>query len=108
MVMLGHKQLCSCGHLHMVSMALGFPGGSDNKESACKAGDLGWEDPLEEGTVIKNLPANAGDAGSWVWKDPLEKGMATHSSTLAWSIPWMEEPGGPQSMGSQSRTRLND
>ena len=62
MVMLGHKQLCSCGHLHMVSMALGFPGGSDNKESACKAGDLGWEDPLEEGTVIKNLPANAGDA----------------------------------------------
>ena len=34
-------------------------------------------------------------------KDPLEKGMATHSSTLAWRIPWMEEPGGLQSMGSQ-------
>ena len=32
---------------------------------------------------------------------PLEKGMATHSSTLAWEIPWSEEPGGLQSMGSQ-------
>ena len=39
---------------------------------------------------------------------PLEKEMAPHSSTLAWKIPWMEEPGGPQSMGSQSRTRLSD
>ena len=35
------------------------------------------------------------------WEDPLEKEMATHSSTLAWRIPWMEEPGGLQSMGSQ-------
>ena len=35
------------------------------------------------------------------WEDPLEKGMATHSSTLAWRIPWTEEPGGLQSMGSQ-------
>ena len=34
--------------------------------------------------------------------------MAPHSSTLAWKIPWTEEPGGLQSMGSQSRTRLND
>ena len=34
-------------------------------------------------------------------EDPLEKGMATHSSTLAWRIPWMEEPGRLQSMGSQ-------
>ena len=34
--------------------------------------------------------------------------MAPHSSTLAWKIPWMEEPGRLQSMGSQSRTRLND
>ena len=38
----------------------------------------------------------------------LEKEMATHSSTLAWKIPWTEEPGKLQSMGSQSRTRLND
>ena len=35
------------------------------------------------------------------WKDPLEMGKATDSSTLAWRIPWTEEPGGLQSMGSQ-------
>ena len=35
------------------------------------------------------------------WEDPLEKEMATHSSILAWRIPWIEEPGGLQSMGSQ-------
>ena len=42
---------------------------------------------------------------TWVqslgWEDPLEKETATHSSTLAWRIPWTEEPGGLQSMGSQ-------
>ena len=42
---------------------------------------------------------------TWVqslgWEDPLEKEMATHSSTLAWKIPWTEEPGKPQSMGLQ-------
>jgi len=63
-----------------VVMVVGFPGGSDGKESACNVemwvGSLGWEDPLE-------------------------KGMATHSSILAWRIPWTEEPGGLQSMGSQ-------
>ena len=36
------------------------------------------------------------------WEDPLEKEMATHSSILAWEIPWMEEPGGLQSTGSQN------
>ena len=35
------------------------------------------------------------------WEDPLEKGMATHFSILAWKIPWTEEPGGLQSMGSK-------
>ena len=42
---------------------------------------------------------------TWVqslgWEDPLEKRMATHSSILAWEIPWTEDPGGVQSMGSQ-------
>ena len=38
--------------------------------------------------------------------DPLEEGMGTHSSVLAWRIPWTEEPGGLQSTGSESRTRL--
>ena len=37
-------------------------------------------------------------------EDPLEKEMATHSSILAWSIPWTEEPGGLQAMGSQNQT----
>ena len=54
----------------------GFLGGSDSKASAYNAGDLGWEDLLK-----KEMPA--------------------HSSTLAWKIPWTEEPGGLQSMGSQ-------
>ena len=40
------------------------------------------------------------------WEDPPERGMATHSSILAWRIPWTEKPGGLQSMGSQSQTRL--
>ena len=42
------------------------------------------------------------------WEDPLEKEMASHSSTLAWKIPWMEEPGRLQSMGPQSRTQVRD
>ena len=44
------------------------------------------------------------------WEDPLEEGMATHSSILAWRIPWMEEPDGLQSMGSReldTAERLN-
>ena len=61
----------------------GFPGGSDGKESACNAGDLGWQDPLEEG-------------------------MATPSSILAWRIPWTEEPGRLQSMVAKRWTRLSD
>ena len=55
--------------------------GSDGKESACNAGDPG------------SIPG--------VGKIPLEKGMATHSRILAWRIPWTEEPGGLQSLGSQ-------
>ena len=39
-------------------------------------------------------------------EDSLEEGMATHSSSLAWRIPWTEEPGGLQSLGSQSQTQL--
>ena len=52
--------------------------------------------------MVKNLPAMQGiQVQSLGWEDPLEKGMATHSSILAWRIPWTEEPGGLQSMGSQ-------
>ena len=54
------------------------------------------------GSVVKNLPAHTGDAGLIPGpKDPLEEEMATYSSILAWKIPWTEEPGGLQSMGSQ-------
>ena len=42
------------------------------------------------------------------WEDPLEMEIKTHSSTLAWRIPWTEEPGGPQSKDSQSRIWLSD
>ena len=59
---------------------MGFPGGSDGKASACNAGDPG------------SIPGS---------EDPLEKEMEIHSSTLTWKIPWTEEPGGLQSMGSQ-------
>ena len=59
---------------------LGFPGGSDGKASACN---------------VRNLGSIPGSGNS------LEKEMATQPSTLAWKIPWMEEPGKLQSMGSQ-------
>ena len=73
---------------------------------------LGWEDPLEKGKathssilvaqLVKNLPAIR---ETWVQslgrQDPLGKGIATHATILAWRIPWTEEPGGLQSMGSQ-------
>ena len=62
------------------------------------------------GTVVKNLSAKARDtrdAGLIPGLGlPLEEGIATHSSALAWRIPWTEEPGGLQSMGSQ-RVRQN-
>ena len=55
--------------------------------------------------VVKNPPANAGDIRDMGLilgqEDPLGKGMTTHSSILAWRIPWTEEPGGLQSMGLQ-------
>ena len=52
--------------------------------------------------IVKNLPAmQETRVQSLGWEDPLEKGQATHSSIHAWRIPWTEEPGGLQSMGSQ-------
>ena len=60
-------------------MLAGLPGGSEGKESPCNAGEI-W---------------------SLGGEDPLEKGRATHSSILAWGIPWTE-PGGLQYMGSKS------
>ena len=63
-----------------------FPGGSDSKESACNAGDLGL------------IPGSE--------RSP-EKGMATHSSTLAWRMPWTEEPCGLCGV-AKNQTRLRN
>ena len=56
------------------------------------------------GSAVKNPPAMQKTQEMWIQSlgqvDPLEKGIATHSSILAWRIPWTEEPGGLQSMGS--------
>ena len=61
-----------------------------------------WEWASLVAQMVQNLPAMQ---GTWVqslgWEDALEKAMATHSSTLAWRIPWREEPGRLQSIGSQ-------
>ena len=94
----------------------GFPGGSDGKESVCNAGDPGsilgseslgvgsehqylkflrcnWASLVAQ--MVKRLPAmQETRVQSLGWEDPLEKEMATHSSILAWEIPWTEEPGG--------------
>ena len=97
-----------------------FPDSSAGKESTCNAGDPGlilgsgrstgkgigyplqysWASLVAQ--LVKNPPAMW---ETWVWslgwEYPLEKGKATYSSILAWRIPWTEEPGGVQSMGSQ-------
>ena len=56
-------------------------------------------------SVVKNPPARQEPQETWVrslgLENPLEEGMATHSSILSWRIPWTEEPGGLQSIGSQ-------
>ena len=57
---------------------------------------------LSMAQTVKNPPTmRETQVWSLGWEDPLEEGMATHSSILAWRIPWTEEPGGLQSMGSQ-------
>ena len=59
--------------------------------------------------MVKNPPANAGDRFDPLgWEDILEKETATHSSILAWEIPWTEKPGVLQSMDHKSQTRLGN
>ena len=59
--------------------------------------------------MVKHLSAmQETGVQSLSWEDPLEKEMAAHSSSLAWKIPWMEEPGRLQSMGSQRVGQLSD
>ena len=60
------------------------------------------------GSVVEKPPANAEMKDTWVrslgQEDSLEEEITTHSSILAWEIPWTEEPGGLQSMGSQEES----
>ena len=59
--------------------------------------------------LVKNLPTMQETQVKFLGQeDPLENEMATHSSTLAWRIPWTEEPGGLQSMGLQGLDTLSD
>ena len=61
--------------------------------------DMSWTSLVAQ--KVKNLPAmQEKRVQSLGWEDPLEKGMATHSTILAWRIPWTVEPGGLQSVGS--------
>ena len=106
--------------LYFFRFYMGFPGSSPSKESACNAGDPGLIPGLGRSPgdgagnpfqysgaslvaqLVKNLPAMQ---ETWVpnlgQEDLLEEGMATHSSILAWRIPWTEEPDRLQSMGLQ-------
>ena len=64
--------------------------------------DLGQKGASLVAQTVKNLPTmQETQVPSLGREDPLQKGMATHSSVLAWRIPWAEEPGGLQSIGSQ-------
>ena len=106
--------------LMLISYIYGFPHSSVDKESTCNAGDPGsipgsrrspgegigypfqcsWASLVVQ--LVKNVPSmQETRIRPLGWEDPLEKGMATHSSILAWRIPWTEEPGRLQSMGLQ-------
>ena len=95
------KETIQCWGKKALNLKLSVP----KSKSLCRVYDC--ETPLYSGAslvaqLIKNLPSVQ---ETWVWslgqEDPLEKGMTTHSSILSWEIPWTEEPGGLQCMGSQ-------
>ena len=106
---------------------MGFPGGSDGKESACNAGDLGLIPGPERSTgeaigyplqyswaslvaqLVKNPPAMQ---KIWVqsmgWEDPLKKGKATCSSFQAWRIPWtLYSPWGHKELDTTEQLSLS-
>ena len=120
-----HVHVYMLSHAHFfatvwTTVPMGVPGGSDGTESTCNVGNPGlipgsedlWRREQKPTPVffraslvahrVKRLPATRETrVRSLGQEDPLEKEMATHSSTLAWKIPWMEEPGRLQTMGSQ-------
>ena len=87
-----HIQRNENGHLFYIAYKelRGFPGGTSDKETACqcKRHKRVWSSSLLLGSSLG-------------WEDSLEEGIATHSSFLAWRIPWTEKPGGLKSIGSQ-------
>ena len=98
------------GQLRKNHVGGGYPGLKTKEETWTGDFNLGviyiWLG-FPGGVEVTNPPVSAGDAvQSLGWEDPLEKGVATHSSVLAWVIPWTEEAGGFQSTGSQ-RARHN-
>ena len=104
------KQILSCGkrELPQPPATQETPGLIPGSERSPREG-IGY--PLQYfwaslvAQLVKNLPVMQDTlVQSLSQEDPLEKGMATYSSVLAWRIPWTEEPGGLQFMGSQSMT----
>ena len=73
-----------CVHIYIYIIYKCIPGGDSGKEPACQC-----------------RRHNKAQVRSLVWEDPLEESMATYFSTLAWRIPWTEEPGGLQYTGWQ-------
>ena len=82
----------------MLFQALGYS--NEPKEQKCLPSECFWSSLVAQ--MAKNLPImQETQVQSLGREDPLEKKMATHSSTIAWKIPWKEEPGRLQSMGLQ-------
>ena len=79
-IILNVYDMCSINICWPLMLCMGFPDGSNGKKSTSNA--------VDPSLILSQ-------------EDPLEKGIATHSSIPAWRIPWTEEPGGLQSMGSQ-------
>ena len=121
-----HKNTCgrnSCNMGKNPSLLHCFSGGSAGKESACNPGDpssipglgrsagegigypLQYSCPSLVTHLVKNQPAMQETwVRSLVWEDPLEKGKATHSSILAWRLPWTVESMGSQRVGHDQVT----
>ena len=95
---LGRKENNSIPNIHSQQLSLLKVSCPNSPYLCCPVGFPG-------SSMVKNLPAMQEMQETWVQslgrEDPLEEGMVTHSSILAWRIPWTEEAGGLQSIGSQ-------
>ena len=99
-----HPAFCISTHFSLLEIPLSYQAYSDLFLSAWNSPFVNSSSGFPGGTVIKNLPANAGDARDvdlipGVRKNPWKEEMATLSSILAWKLPWTEEPGGHSPCG---------